>query len=71
LSFRRNEPLDINELALRSMWFHSSVGFVLTDWARIEGYTAGSRQHIARPDGRVNRYTFGIQITAATTTRIR
>jgi hypothetical protein len=71
LSFRRNEPLDINELALRSMWFHSSLGYVLTDWARVEGYAAGSRQHIARPDGRVNRYTVGIQITAATTTRIR
>jgi hypothetical protein len=71
LSFRRNEPLEVNGLPLRSMWFHASVGYLLTDWARLEAYTAGSRQHIDRPDGKVNRYTFGIQISAATTTRIR
>lgn len=71
LSIRRNEPLEVGGLTLRSMWFHGSVGYVLTDWARVEAYTAGSRQHIARPDGRVNRYTFGVQVTAATTTRIR
>ena len=71
VSFRRNEPLELSELTLRSTWFHASVGYLLTDWARLEGYTAGSRQTIARPDGRVNRYTFGIQVTAATTTRIR
>ena len=71
LSFRRNEPLEVNGLPLRSMWYHASVGYLLTDWARVEGYTAGARQNIDRPDGKVNRYTFGIQITAATTTRIR
>jgi hypothetical protein len=71
LSVRRNEPLETADLTLRSMWYHGSVGYLLADWARIEAYTAGSRQHIARPDGRVNRYTFGVQVTAATTTRIR
>lgn len=71
VSFRRNEPLEVTDLTLRSMWYHGSVGYLLSDWARIEAYTAGSRQNIARPDGRVNRYSFGLQITAATTTRIR
>ena len=71
VSFRRNEPLEQRDLALRSLWFHGSLGYLLTNWARVEGYTSGSRQSIARPDGRVNRYTFGVQVTAATTTRIR
>jgi hypothetical protein len=71
LSIRRNEPLEQADLRLRSTWFHGSVGYLLNDWARIEAYTAGSRQQIARAGGRVHRYTFGVQITAATTTRIR
>jgi hypothetical protein len=71
VSVRRNEPLETTGLTLRSTWYHGSLGYVLADWARIEAYTAGSRQNIARPDGRVNRYSFGVQITAATTTRIR
>jgi hypothetical protein len=71
VSIRRNEPLDTSDLTLRSMWFHGSVGYLLTDWVQLEAYSAGSRQNIARPDGRVNRYTVGFQITAATTTRIR
>lgn len=73
LSFRRNQPLELtqSDLTLRTLWYHASLGYVLTDWARVEGYTSGSRQQVDRPDGRVNRYTFGVQITAATTTRIR
>jgi hypothetical protein len=70
-SWRRNEPLEARNLKLRSLWFHGSVGYLLTDWARVEAFSAGSRQDIDRPGGRVNRYTFGVQITAATTTRIR
>ena len=71
LSLRRNEPLETATLALRSMWFHGSIGYLLADWARVEAFAAGSRQDIDRPDGRVNRYTFGLQLTAATTARIR
>lgn len=73
LSFRRNQPLELTQgdLTLRTLWYHGSLGYVLNDWARLEAYTSGSRQQVDRPDGRVNRYTFGVQITAALTTRIR
>jgi hypothetical protein len=71
VSFRRNEPLEQFGLPLRSLWFHGSLGYLLTDWVRVEAFTAGTRQDIDRPDGRVNRYTFGLQLTAATTARIR
>jgi hypothetical protein len=70
-SVRRNEPLAAEDLTLNSLWFHGSVGYVLSDWARVEAFSAGSRQDIDRPGGRVNRYTFGVQITATTTARIR
>jgi hypothetical protein len=72
VSYRINQPLELSEdLELRTLWFHGSVGYLLTGWAQVEAYVAGSRQHVERPDGRVNRTTVGIQITAATTTRIR
>jgi hypothetical protein len=70
-SWRRNEPLETRDLKLRSLWFHGSVGYLLSDWARVEAFSAGSHQDIDRPGGRVNRYTLGVQITAATTARIR
>lgn len=70
-SLRRNEPLEARNLKLRSLWFHGSVGYLLNDWARVEAFSGGSRQDIDRPGGRVNRYTFGVQLTAATTARIR
>ena len=71
VSLRRNQPLDVAELALRSLWFHNSLGYVVNDWMRVEGFAAGSRQHIDRPDGRVHHYAIGLQVTATTTTRIR
>jgi hypothetical protein len=70
-ALRQNEPLEVGNLKLRSLWFHGSVGYLLTDWVRIEGFSTATRQDIDRPGGRVNRYTFGIQITATTTARIR
>ena len=71
LSLRRNDPLDTVDLSLRSTWFYGSVGYALADWAQLEAYTAATRQNIDRPDGQMNRYQLGFQITAATTTRIR
>ena len=71
VSFRRNDPLREGGRPLRTLWFHGSIGYLLSDWARVEGYTSGSRQNLALVGGRINRYTFGVQVTAATTTRIR
>lgn len=72
VSLRRNEPLNTDVgFFLRSLWFHGSVGYLLNDWVRIEAFSSGARQMSDQPDGRINRYQLGIQVTAATTARIR
>ena len=71
ISIRTNEPLAAEDLALRSMWFYGSVGFRLADWLQLEAFTSGTRQNVDRPDGRINRYRLGLQLSTATTTRIR
>jgi hypothetical protein len=70
-ALRRNDPLEVENLSLRSMWVHGSIGYLLNDWARVEAFSGGTRQDIDRPGGLVNRYVFGLQVTAATTARIR
>jgi hypothetical protein len=69
-SFRRNEPVDVlRGFRLRSLWFYGGLGYLLNDWVRVEAYSSGARQN--QPDGRMNRYHVGVQVTAATTARIR
>ena len=70
-SLRQNEPLALEGFSLRSVWFYGGVGYLLTDWMRLEAYSSGVKQMSDQVDGRINRYTFGLQVTAATTTRIR
>ena len=72
VSLRQNEPLDVGGegFTLRSLWFYGSVGYLLNDWMRLEAFSSGARQK-SETDGRINRYQLGIQVTAATTARIR
>jgi hypothetical protein len=71
-SLRRNEPLDQNiGYSLRSLWVNIGLSYLATDWMRIEGFSAVARQMSDQVDGRINRYQFGVQVTAAKTTRIR
>lgn len=70
-SWRRNEPLDTADLALRSTWFGGGVGYTVLPWMRLEAYSAATRQNINRPGGELSHYQFGLQVTAAKTTRIR
>jgi hypothetical protein len=72
VSLRRNEPLHAGDgFDLRSLWFYGSVGYLVNDWMRVEAFSSSARQMSDQPDGRINRYQLGIQVTAATTTRIR
>lgn len=70
LALRTNEPLS-KDLKLRSTWFYGSVGYRLADWMQLEAFTSGTRQRTDRPGGRLNRYRVGLQLSTATTTRIR
>lgn len=70
LAWRANEPL-ARDLKLHSTWFYGSVGYRLADWMQLEAFTSGTRQRTDRPGGRLNRYQVGLQLSTATTTRIR
>lgn len=71
VAWRRNQPLEVTDLRLRSLWFYGSVGYLLNDWMRLEGFAGGTRQAIDRPGGRTARYHVGVQITAGTLARMR
>lgn len=72
-SLRQNEPLRVggSGFTLRTLWLNASVGYLLTDWMRLEGFSSAARQTSDQPDGRITRYQLGVQVTAATTARIR
>ena len=71
LSWRRNEPLSIGELRLKSWWYSGGVGYSLTPWLRAEGFYNGAHQTIDRPGGLLNRNQIGFQLIVTQPMRIR
>ncbi len=57
--------------SLRSSWVRTMVAYFASRWMRIEGYYVGVFQNTALPGGHINRSRIGIQVAAATRTRIR
>lgn len=70
VSLRRDDPLTLGELPLRSYWIEGSIGYAATAWVRIEGYYAGTHQTIQRAGGQVDRLRAGIQIVTAKPVRL-
>lgn len=70
VSFRRDDPLTVGALPLRSFWLEGTIAYATSSWFRIEGYFAGTRQTITRADGQLDRNRAGIQIVAAKPMRI-
>jgi hypothetical protein len=71
VSWRRDDPLVIAELPLRSYWIEGSVGYAATPWVRFEGFYSGSHQTIDRPGGELDRNRIGFQVITAKPMRIR
>jgi len=71
LSWRRDDPLVLAQLPLRSYWVEGSVGYAFTPSMRFEVFFAGTRQTIDRPGGELDRNRVGIQIITAKPMRIR
>jgi len=69
-SWRRDEPLTLGEIPLRSFWVEGTVGYSATPWVRIEGFYAGTHQVIRRPGGDLDRNRAGIQVVTARPMRI-
>lgn len=71
LSWRRNQPLTIGGLRLKSIWIDGTVGYTLRAWLQIEGFYSGTHQTIDRPGGQLDRNRIGFQIITAKPVRIR
>lgn len=70
-SWRRDDPLTIGELPLRSYWVEGSIGYAATPWVRIEAFYAGTQQTIQRAGGALDRNRAGVQVVTAKPVRIR
>lgn len=71
VSWRRNEPLTVGELKLRSLWMQFLAGYELQPWARVEGFYMEMAQQIDRPGGELTRRRVGFQFVATKPMRIR
>jgi hypothetical protein len=71
IAWRRNEPLTIGELSVRSWWVEGTVGYALQPWVRVEGFYGGSRQEITRAGGLATRNRIGFQIVTTKPMRVR
>jgi hypothetical protein len=71
VSWRRNEPLLLGELPLRSYWIEGTLGYAATEWAHLEVFFTGTHQSIDRPGGDVDRNRIGVQVTTAKPLRVQ
>jgi hypothetical protein len=71
VSWRRNEPLVIGALRLKSTFIDGGLGYEATQWMRVEGFYEGLRQEIDRPGGHLVRNRIGVQIVTGKPMRIR
>ena len=71
VSWRRNDPLTVAELPLRSYWLEGTLGYAITPWVHLEMFYAGTRQTIDRPGGTLDRNRIGFQLTTAKPVRVQ
>jgi hypothetical protein len=71
VSWRRNDPLTELEFPLRSVWLEGTLGYAMTQWARLEVFYGGTHQDTDQPGGELDRNRFGLQIVTAKPVRIR
>jgi hypothetical protein len=71
LSWRRDDPLTLGEVPLRSFWIEGSICYAATPWVRIEGFYGGTHQIIQRAGGTLDRNRAGVQVVTARPMRIR
>jgi len=70
LSLRRDDPLTLGEVPLRSFWVEGTLGYAMTRWVRMEGYFATTHQTITRPGGELGRTRAGIQVVTGRPMRL-
>jgi hypothetical protein len=68
--WRNTDPLETNDLPLRSLWVEGNLGYVLTPLVRLEAFYSGTHQTINRPGGTLDRKTVGFMVITAKSVRI-
>jgi hypothetical protein len=71
VSWRRTDPLVATVFPLDSWWLHSTAGYGLSRWMRVEGFYSYSRQDSKVAGGLVNRQRVGAQIVLAQPMRLQ
>jgi hypothetical protein len=71
ISWRRTNPLIETTFPLDSWWVHSTVGYAMSRWMRVQGYYAYTRQDSKIPGGLINRHRVGAQVVLSQPVRIR
>src|SRR5205823_9414681 len=69
-AWRRNEPLTIGALKLKSFWVEGTVGYALQPWARLEAFYSGVHQTIEQPGAIYDRNRIGFQVVTTKPVRI-
>jgi hypothetical protein len=70
VSYQKQDAIIINFPSLRSVWMQAAVGYVASQWLRIEAYYAGTRQTVIGPDALLHHNQFGIQVITGKPVRI-
>ena len=70
-TWRRTDPFVAVELPLDSIWIHTTLGYEIQRWFRIEAYHQLTRQDTRVEHGQINRQLVGVQFVVAQPMRIR
>jgi predicted porin len=68
--WRNTDPIETNDLPLRSLWVEGNVAYVLTPLVRLEAFYSGTHQTVNRPGGTLDRKTVGFMVITAKSVRI-
>jgi len=71
VAWRRNEPLAVGGLRLKSTWFEATVGYAVQPWVHLEGFFSDANQAIDRAGGQIGHTRVGFQVVTSKPMRIR
>jgi hypothetical protein len=71
VAWRRNEPLRVDDLSLKTFWVEGVVGYAARPWLHIEGFYTRANQNIRRAGGEFSHGRLGFQVVTLRPVRIR
>ena len=71
VSWFDNQPMEIGQPSLQSVWLSGTGGYRATRWLTVEGYVNRTRQDSQLPGGNVRRTDIGFRVVITKPMRIR